>query len=165
MTTLALLWVFRLDEDLDFTFDDQIIKNMEEKKMNALQQFLLESNVNDLKKTINIGGRMKDHPLTIRVITGQQYTDYQQQCIENPNSSKKRRFNTKRFNELICVNSLVDPNLKDPEMLKAAGVNRPEDLLYRCFLAGEINTIAEQALIMSGFDSDVEEEMNEVKNS
>lgn len=49
--------------------------------MNALQQFLLESNVNDLKKTINIGGRMKDHPLTIRVITGQQYTDYQQQCI------------------------------------------------------------------------------------
>ena len=22
MTTLALLWVFRLDEDLDFTFDD-----------------------------------------------------------------------------------------------------------------------------------------------
>ena len=50
--------------------------------MNALQQFLLESNVNDLKKTINIGGRMKDHPLTIRVITGQQYTDYQQQCIE-----------------------------------------------------------------------------------
>lgn len=133
--------------------------------MNALQQFLLESNVNDLKKTINIGGRMKDYPLTIRVITGQQYTDYQQQCIENPNSSKKRRFNTKRFNELICVNSLVDPNLKDPEMLKAAGVNRPEELLYRCFLAGEINTIAEQALIMSGFDSDVEEEMNEVKNS
>ena len=72
--------------------------------MNALQQFLLESNVNDLKKTINIGGRMKDHPLTIRVITGQQYTDYQQQCIENPNSAKKRRFNTRRFNELICVN-------------------------------------------------------------
>lgn len=133
--------------------------------MNALQQFLLESNVNDLKKTINIGGRMKDHPLTIRVITGQQYTDYQQQCIENPNSAKKRRFNTKRFNELICINSLVDPNLKDPEMLKAAGVNRPEELLYRCFMAGEINTIAEQALIMSGFDSDVEEEINEVKNS
>ena len=133
--------------------------------MNALQQFLLESNVNDLKKTINIGGRMKDHPLTIRVITGQQYTDYQQQCIENPNSAKKRRFNTERFDELICINSLVDPNLKDPEMLKAAGATRPEELLYRCFLAGEINTIAEQALIMSGFDSDVEEEMNEVKNS
>lgn len=27
--------------------------------MNALQQFLLESNVNDLKKTINIGGRIR----------------------------------------------------------------------------------------------------------
>lgn len=133
--------------------------------MNALQQFLLESDVSNLKKTIDIGGRMKGHALTIRVITGEQYTSYQQQCIENPNSAKKRRFNTKRFNELIVVNSLVDPNLKDPEMLKAAKVARPEDLLYRCFLAGEINTIAEQVLTLSGFDADVEEEMEEVKNS
>lgn len=133
--------------------------------MNALQQFLLESDVSNLKKTIDIGGRMKGHALTIRVITGEQYTSYQQQCIENPNSAKKRRFNTKRFNELIVVNSLVDPNLKDPEMLKAAKVTRPEDLLYRCFLAGEINTIAEQVLTLSGFDADVEEEMEEVKNS
>lgn len=133
--------------------------------MNALQQFLLESDVSNLKKTIDIGGRMKGHALTIRVITGEQYTSYQQQCIENPNSAKKRRFNTKRFNELIVVNSLVDPNLKDPEMLKAAKVSRPEELLYRCFLAGEINTIAEQVLTLSGFDADVEEEMEEVKNS
>ena len=133
--------------------------------MNALQQFLLESDVNNLKKTIDIGGRMKGHALTIRVITGEQYTSYQQQCIENPNSAKKRRFNTKRFNELIVVNSLVDPNLKDPEMLKAAKVARPEELLYRCFLAGEINTIAEQVLTLSGFDADVEEGMEEVKNS
>ena len=99
--------------------------------MNALQQFLLESNVNNLKKTINIGGRMKDHPLTIRVITGQQYTDYQQQCIENPNSAKKRRFNTKRFNELICVNSLVDPNLKDPEMHQTSGARPRPHLRHR----------------------------------
>lgn len=133
--------------------------------MNALQQFLLESDVSNLKKTIDIGGRMKGHALTIRVITGEQYTSYQQQCIENPNSAKKRRFNTKRFNELIVVNSLVDPNLKDPEMLKAAKVTRPEELLYKCFLAGEINTIAEQVLTLSGFDADVEEEMEEVKNS
>ena len=133
--------------------------------MNALQQFLLESDVSNLKKTIDIGGRMKGHALTIRVITGEQYTSYQQQCIENPNNAKKRRFNTKRFNELIVVNSLVDPNLKDPEMLKAAKVARPEELLYRCFLAGEINTIAEQVLTLSGFDADVEEEMEEVKNS
>ena len=133
--------------------------------MNALQQFLLEYDVSNLKKTIDIGGRMKGHALTIRVITGEQYTSYQQQCIENPNSAKKRRFNTKRFNELIVVNSLVDPNLKDPEMLKAAKVSRPEEILYRCFLAGEINTIAEQVLILSGFDTDVEEGMEEVKNS
>lgn len=133
--------------------------------MNALQQFLLESNVSDLKKSIDIGGRLKGHPLTIKVLTGEQYTSYQQQCIENPNSAKKRRFNTKRFNELVVVNSLVDPNLKDPEMLKKANALRPEDLLYRCFLAGEITTISAQILELSGFDTEVEEEMEEVKNS
>lgn len=133
--------------------------------MNALQQFLLESDVSSLTKSVDIGGRMKGHPVTVGVITGEQYTSYQQQCIDNPNSAKKRRFNTKRFNELVVINGLKDPNLKDPEMLKAGKVARPEELLYRCFLAGEINTIAEQILTLSGFDADVEEEMEEVKNS
>lgn len=133
--------------------------------MNALQQFLLQSNVADLKKTINLGGRMKDHPITIRALDGDKYNSFQQLCIENPNSAKKRRFNTKRFNELICVECLVDPNMKDPEFIKAAGVPDSSRLLYKCFLAGEIANIAQKVLELSGFDSDVEEEMEEAKNS
>lgn len=133
--------------------------------MNALQQFLLQSNVKDLRKTINLGGRMADHPITIKALDGDKYNSFQQMCLENPNSPKKRRFNTKKFNELICIECLVDPNMKDPEFIKAGGVIDSASLLYRCFLAGEIATIAEQSLKLSGFDRDVEEEMEEVKNS
>ena len=136
--------------------------------MNALQQFLLESNVKDLKKTINLGGRLADHPITIRALEGDKYNTFQQMCIENPNSAKKRRFNAKRFHELVCVECLVDPNMKDAEFLQAArekGIVDSASLLYHCFLAGEIAVIAEQALKLSGFDHDVEEEMEEVKNS
>lgn len=133
--------------------------------MNALQQFLLQSDVSDLKKSINLGGRMKDHPITIKALNGDKYNSFQTLCIENPNSPKKRHFNTKKFNELVCIECLVDPNLKDPEFIKAAGVPDSTTLLYKCFLAGEISTIAEQALRLSGFDNDVEEEMEEVKNS
>jgi hypothetical protein len=137
--------------------------------MNALQQFLLNSNVKDLKKTINLGGRMAEHPITIRALDGDKYNTFQQMCIENPNSAKKRRFNSKKFNELICIECLVDPNMRDAEFLKVArekiGVADSAGLLYHCFLAGEIAVIAEQALKLSGFDRDVEEEIDEVKNS
>ena len=133
--------------------------------MNALQQFLLQSDLSDLKKTINLGGRMKEHPITIKALDGDKYNSFQQLCIENPNSAKKRNFNTKKFHELICVECLVEPSLKDPEFIKAAGVPDSTRLLYKCFLAGEIANIAENALKLSGFDNDVEEEMEEVKNS
>ena len=137
--------------------------------MNALQQFLLESNVKDLKKVINLGGRLADYPITIRALDGDKYNTFQQMCIENPNSAKKRRFNSKKFNELVCVECLVDPNMKDAEFLRVAreqkNIMDSTGLLYHCFLAGEITVIAEQALRLSGFDRDVEEEMEEVKNS
>lgn len=133
--------------------------------MNALQQFLLQTDVTDLKKTFELGGRMAGHPVTIKALDGDKYSSFQQLCIENPNSAKKRRFNTKRFHELICVECLVEPNLKDAEFIKAAGVPDSTRLLYRCFLAGEIATIAENVLKLSGFDQDVEEEMEEAKNS
>lgn len=137
--------------------------------MNALQQFLLDSNVKDMKKVINLGGRMVDHPITIRALDGDKYNTFQQMCIENPNSAKKRRFNSKKFNELVCVECLVEPNLRDAEFLRIAreqkNIMDSNGLLYHCFLAGEIAVIAEQALKLSGFDRDVEEEIEEVKNS
>lgn len=137
--------------------------------MNALQQFLLNSNVKDLKKTINVGGRLADYPITIRALDGDKYNTFQQMCIENPNSPKKRRFNSKKFNELICIECMAEPSMKDAEFLRAAreqkGIVDSTGLLYHCFLAGEIAFIAEQALKLSGFDRDVEEEIDEVKNS
>lgn len=133
--------------------------------MNALQQFLLEQDITNLTKEIVPSGRLKDHPLTIRAINGQQYTSFQQLCIENPNSPKKRRFNTKKFNELIAINGLVNPNMKEAEFLEKANCADPAQLLYRLFLAGEINTIASEVLALSGFDQDMEEEIEEAKNS
>lgn len=133
--------------------------------MNQLQEFLLKSDASNLKRTFDLGGRLKDHPVTIKVLTGEQYNSFQQICIENPTSRKKRRFNTRKFNELVVTNCLVDPNLKDPEMIKAANVLDTSALLYKCFLAGEINTIADAILELSGFNDDVEDEVEEVKNS
>ena len=132
--------------------------------MNALQQFLTKNTTDNLTKEVNLGGRLKDFKLKIKAMTGNQYNDYQALCIENPNSPKKRRFNTKKFHELIVVNCVVDPNFKDPDWMTELGVADAASVMYKTLLAGEIAQLAEEALRLSGFDRDLEEEMEEVKN-
>lgn len=132
--------------------------------MNALQQFLTKNPVYNLTEEVTLGGRLKDFKFKIKALTGNQYNDFQALCIENPNSPKKRRFNTKKFNELIVSNCVVEPNFKDPEWLKELGVADATSAIYKTLLAGEITDLAERALRLSGFDRDVEEEMDEVKN-
>lgn len=132
--------------------------------MNALQQFLTTNTIDNLVQEINLGGRLKEFTFKIKAMTGNQYNDYQALCIENPNSPKKRRFNTKKFNELIVVNCVIEPNFKDPEWMKALGVADATSAMYKTLLAGEITQLADAALKLSGFDHDVEEEMQEAKN-
>jgi len=132
--------------------------------MNALQQFLTKNSVDNFTEEVTLGGRLKDFKFKIKALTGNQYNDFQALCIENPNSPKKRRFNIKKFNELIVANCVIEPNFKDPEWLKELGVADATSAIYKTLLAGEITDLAERVLRLSGFDRDIEEEMEEVKN-
>lgn len=133
--------------------------------MNALQQFLLENPVDNIVEKVTVSARLKDFPFQVKAITGGEYNDYQARCIENPNSPKKRKFNSKKFNELIVTNHTVDPNFKDADWLTKSGCGVDSTkLLYKTLLAGEISELAEAILRISGFDKDLEEEIEEVKN-
>ena len=132
--------------------------------MNALQQFLIENPVDNITEEIIVSERLKQFPFKVRAITGAEYNDYQTRSIENPNSPKKRKFNTKKFNELIVLNHTVEPNFKDAEFLKKSGGVDSAGLLYRTLLDGEISKLAESILQLSGFDTDLEDEIEEVKN-
>lgn len=133
--------------------------------MNPLQLFLTENDVTNLEETFRLPGRLSEFDMKIKAIPADQYTEFQNRCIENPNS-KKRKFNTKRFNELIVINGLTNPSLKDIEFMNANGCSgNSEKLMYKVFLPGEINEIAERILNLSGFGNTFEEEIEEVKNS
>ena len=132
--------------------------------MNALQQFLTKNSVENVTEEVNLGGRLKDFKFTVKAVTGSEYNGYQALCIENPNSPKKRKFNSKRFNELIVVNHVVDPNFKDADWIKATGVVDSTSLLYKTLLAGEIADLSEKVLRLSGFDRDIEDEVEDAKN-
>lgn len=132
--------------------------------MNNLQEFLLADKITERKEQINLGGRLEKYPLTIRSLTTDEYHSIRTMALENPNSNKKRRFNINKFNDNVVISCLVDPNLKDAEMLKAANLMDSIQLLHKVFLPGEIDIISEKILEASGFNTDMEEDIDEVKN-
>ena len=132
--------------------------------MNNLQEFLLADKITERKEQINLGGRLEKYPLTIRSLTTDEYHSIRTMALENPNSNKKRRFNINKFNDNVVIACLVDPNLKDAEMLKAANLMDSIQLLHKVFLPGEIDIISEKILEASGFNTDMEEDIDEVKN-
>lgn len=132
--------------------------------MNALQEFLLANPVDNLTQRVRVSERLKDFEFEVKAITGGEYNEYQQRCIINPNSNKKRSFDTKRFNELIVLNHTVNPNFKDAEFIKRAGCQTAAQAMYKYLLAGEINELAAQILKLSGFDQDFEDTIEEAKN-
>ena len=62
----------------------------------------------------------------------------------------------------VCT---IEPNFKDADSIKKAGCQSPEQFLYKSLLAGEIAELAQQISALSGFDADMEEMVEEAKNS
>lgn len=133
--------------------------------MNTIMQFLADNPITDVTRDIRISGRLENYKMRVKALTGRQYNDFQTICLENNTSSKKRRFNTRKFQELIVTTCLMEPNLRDVEFLKALNVATPEEALYKSFLAGEISQISEAILQVSGFSEEIEVLEDEVKNS
>lgn len=133
--------------------------------MNSLQEFLSQHPVDNVTETLTISDRLREHPFTIRAMTGPEYNSYQNICIENANNAKKRSFNTKKFNELVVVNHTLEPNFKDAEWLSKMGTMNSGQVLGKTLLAGEIQTLSDAIMTLSGFGIDMNEEIDEAKNS
>lgn len=133
--------------------------------MNALQEFLIQNTVDKITDKIVVSPRLKDHPFEIRAISSEEFTEYQKQCVDNPNSPKKRTINTTKLNNIIVVNHTIYPNFKDADWLKAAGAPDAASLVHHVLTAGEFADLAKNILTISGFNTDIEEEIEEVKNS
>lgn len=132
--------------------------------MTELQKFLLENDVRNIRCKVVLR-RMPNFPFIVRPLTGDEQAGYQKVCVTVSPKSGARDFNVKRYQSLIVTNCVVEPNFKDADWLKQAGVASPEDLMNKTLLGGEISFLSEQILKFSGFGDDTEAEVEEVKNS
>ena len=127
-------------------------------------QFLIDNPVDNLTDEVIVSSRLAKFPFKIKGMTGPEFSEYQKLSTKI-SRHKKVEFDSKTFNELVVLNHTLNPNFRDAESIKKAGCATPEQFLYKSLLAGEINELAQQITGLSGFDKDIEDTVEEAKNS
>ena len=131
--------------------------------MTDLQMFLMENPVDNITKEVKLNGRLKDFTFKIKPMTNTEMNRLQKLCVKNP-GSKNREFDMQKYNELVVVNNVIVPNFKDAEWLQSSGMPTSEALVNKVLLAGEIAELSDKVAELSGFNTDVEELSEDIKN-
>lgn len=94
----------------------------------------------------------------IKAIDGETISDIQKMSI----SLKKGQVNDIDMNKMkinTLIYGIVEPDLKNKELLKHFKANTVNELINKLFLAGEQDNIYNEINKLSGYDSEVEEEI------
>jgi hypothetical protein len=135
-------------------------------KAASLLDFLIENPIDGLVSEVYPSQRFRDRgfSFTITAVSGEKFAEYQKQAVAI-GRHHKASFDSKTFNEQIILNHTSNPDFRNLESIQRAGCRTPEEFMYKVLLAGEISELSRQISSLSGFDSDVEELRDEVKNS
>ena len=136
-----------------------------DRKSGGLIDFLLNNPQEDITATVKLSKRFNDRGFSFKVkmVTFGELEEYRKEARAVGNR-RTGQMNSKRFNELIVINHLIDPNLKDISLLTRAGVNTSEEFLYKFFRPGEISELVAKITELSGYDADEESAIEEVKD-
>lgn len=132
--------------------------------MSGLMDFLLENPVDDVTAEVIISQRLMGKPFKISAMSSPEFTEYQKAATKI-HKGKRVSFDSKLFNETLVINHTLNPNFKDAEFIKKAGCMTPAQLLNKVLLAGEIAELAAKISELSGFDEDMDDLVDEAKNS
>lgn len=95
--------------------------------------------------------------VTIRAIPGQRFTEIATSAVdEDGNADSARSYEA---NIVTALEAIVEPDLKNKELLEHFGCITPKDLLQKLFLGGEIARIAGEVTELSGYGKDDEEKV------
>lgn len=129
--------------------------------MSKLKDFLSLPDVSAMTEEIYINERLGT--FTIKPMTERQCSNYRNRCKGKVNK-QGMDFDGGKFNLLIITGQTVDPDFSDAEFLSESGCSTASEFISKKFLAGEIADIAEKITKASGFDSDINEDVEEAKN-
>jgi len=140
--------------------------------MSSLQAFFAQNVHSDIVEEFIVSPRFKDAdgkpiPWKLRAITEAENEEIRKastQMVKGKNGARVPETKPEVYLAKIAVASVVFPDLKDVELQKSYGVLGAEELLKKMLLAGEYAALIQKVQEINGFDQDINELVDEVKN-
>jgi hypothetical protein len=124
----------------------------------------MENPTADQTEQVVLSKRLKDYPFTIRAMSTKEFSEYQKGAT-HISKGRSVEFDSGKFQTSVIINHTIEPSFKDAEMLKKANCLTPEQFLDKFLRAGEAAELAQRISALSGFDQNMEEVVQEAKNS
>lgn len=140
--------------------------------MSSLQAFFAQNTSAEITEEVIVSDRFKDEngkpiPWKVRAITeaeNEQLRKAATQYTKGPGGRRVADIQPEVYMAKVVVSSVVFPDLKNADLQKSYGVLGAEDLLKRMLLSGEYARLVQAVQEINGFDKDVNELVEEVKN-
>lgn len=140
--------------------------------MSSLQAFFAQNVQHEIVEEVVISDRFKDQngkpiPWKIRAISeaeNEQLRKAATQMMKGPGGRRIPQVQPEAYLAKVAAASVVFPDLKNAELQKSYGVMGAEDLLKTMLFSGEYAVLVQKVQEINGFDTDINEMIEEVKN-
>lgn len=129
--------------------------------MNSLEDFLTLPDVDNIEEEVFVSQRLGK--FKIKAMTSDEFSDYQKRC-RGKISKKGANFDLEKFNLLIVAGQVTYPDFNNADFLKKANCNTALEFINKKLLVGEITELSRQIQKLSGFDTDINDDVEEAKN-
>lgn len=130
---------------------------------NALQALLGTKPATEITQTVTIKRLGTD--FVIKALTGEDIDAIRTQATRTVRNGKKTELtvNENEVKRQLIVKAAVEPDFTNADLLKHYGAIEAGECVQKALLAGEIATLQQAILELSGF-GDLDEEIEEAKN-
>lgn len=140
--------------------------------MSNLQVFFAQNVAMETTEEFVVSNRFKDKdgnpvPWKLRSISeaeNEMIRKSATKMVKGANGARVPETNPQEYLAKLAVESIIFPNLKDAELQKSYAVIGAEHLIRKMLLSGEYAALIQKVQEINGFDRDINELVDEVKN-
>lgn len=129
--------------------------------MNDLEKFLQLPDVSDIIEEVYVSERLGK--FKVRAMTAEDHGNYQKRA-QGKLAKGGIEFDSAKFNLLVVAGQVVYPDFSNAELLQKAKCATATEFIKRKLKAGEIAELSEKICEISGFETDINKEVEEAKN-
>ena len=129
-------------------------------KMNNTLQLLINDLSEGIKETFKLSNRLPK--VTIKALSNEELSSIRKLCIK-VNSKGKTDIDMDKMQNMICAACTLEPNFNDVEVIRAMKVGTGADLISKLLLPGERDELYKRINTISGYELDLDEEIEETK--